>query len=134
MIVTVDRDRFLLELWVAEATGVGYARRRRFKVATGRLGSATPRGVYGIVAKTREPAWDNPKTPEYDPIDYRDPDNPFAGGFLSLSGGGGYGIHGTKFDPQVGSRASAGCVRMQVEDFLRIYDQIVPGETAVVIL
>jgi lipoprotein-anchoring transpeptidase ErfK/SrfK len=134
MIITIDREGFAkprLELWLPE--GDGFERKQVFTVAVGAKGTATPRGVYAVVAKSRTPAWDNPATPEYDPIDYEDPENPFAGGFISLSGGLGVGIHGTKFPPQVGTRASHGCVRMEVKDFKSIYDRVKVGTVVVVL-
>jgi predicted RNA-binding Zn-ribbon protein involved in translation (DUF1610 family) len=54
------------------------------------------------------------------------PKNPFEGGFVSLGGhpstrGDGIGIHGTKFDPQTGTRASHGCIRMATADLLSFW-------------
>jgi hypothetical protein len=60
------------------------------------------------------------------------PANPFEGGFIALGGhpstrGDGVGFHGTKFDPQLGTRASHGCIRMAVPDFLNFWMKISPG-------
>jgi hypothetical protein len=44
-------------------------------------------------------------------LPFDDERNPFAGGFIDLGGTDGVGIHGTKFDPALGTKASHGCVR-----------------------
>jgi lipoprotein-anchoring transpeptidase ErfK/SrfK len=63
--------------------------------------------------------------------------NPFDGGFIALSGhpstrGDGVGFHGTKFDPQLGTRASHGCIRMAVPDFLNAWERIPNGANVTV--
>lgn len=106
-----------------------YFREMRFDVTVGKLGSETPHGMYFVKGKSRTPAWKVPKDEDYSPdmwgriIPFDDPGNPFEGGFLSLGGKEmGIGIHGTKFDPQVGTASSHGCIRMRTDEFLKIYD------------
>jgi L,D-transpeptidase ErfK/SrfK len=144
MVITVDRQRFRLEIWQhhpLRGPQDAYRRTGKYKVGVGRVGNATPRGVYMVVSKSRTPDWQVPNsewaiakglTPG-DRYEFSHPRNPFDGGFISLSGGEGIGIHGTKFDPEVGTRGSAGCVRMLVADFEAIYATVDPG-TPVVIL
>lgn len=112
--------------------GNAYVRERNYDVAIGSIGHATPAGVYLVNSKSRTPSW---KAPDADwvPVEMRgvvypfeDPHNPFEGGFISI-GGEGVGIHGTKFDPLLGTRASHGCIRMAVPDFLNVYDRIAVG-------
>ena len=126
-LITIDRSRFRLTLW--KMKGNNYVRARRYLIAVGAVGNTTPTGMYFAVAKSREPDWDNPATDEYDPIPFEDPRNPFFGGFISLGGNpkeaaSGVGIHGVKFDPKLGTRASHGCIRMANEDILDIYDRV----------
>ena len=134
----INRERFRLEVW--QGKGSSFIRVHRFKIGVGRLGQATPSAPYLVIAKSREPTWEVPnsewaierglKPGRRYPFKHRK--NPFAGGFISLAGPPGkkyqgIGIHGTKFDPEVGIRSSAGCVRMQTPDFLKIYDDIIVG-------
>ena len=130
-IVTVDRGRFLLTLW--KMKGGRDVRAHRFEVGIGSVGHATPAGMYFIQSKSRNPAW---RAPDSDWVDqslrgktflYDDPRNPFAGGFVSLGGTDGIGIHGTKFDPKVGARVSHGCIRMRTDEFLKLYDKFLIG-------
>jgi L,D-transpeptidase ErfK/SrfK len=137
MIFTVERDRFRLERW--EQQGSHYERTGRWPIALGRAGTATPRGVYLVDGRSRTPDWKAPNS-EWVPFEdrgvifeFENPRNPFEGGFISLSGGEGIGIHGTKFDPEVGTRASHGCIRMRTPDLLKIYEDCEVG-TVVVIL
>ena len=136
LVITIDRDRFRLETW--REGNSGYTRTGKFRIAVGRKGTATPRGVYSVNGKSRTPDW---KAPDSEWVaeemrgrvyEFRDPRNPFAGGFISF-GDEGVGIHGTKFDPEVGTRASHGCIRMVTSDFKKIYDSVEKG-TVVVIL
>lgn len=140
-IVTVDRQRFRLEMWDEVREGEGFRRTEKMPVGLGQRGYATPRGVYSVIGKSRKPDWQVPDSEwaiaaglkpgtiyEYD-----DPKNPFAGGFIALSGGEGVGIHGTKFDPEVGTRGSHGCVRMEKRDFLHIYDRVPVGMPVVIL-
>lgn len=125
--VVVYRDRFELHLWRKGTRG--YVR-RKFPIAVGKIGAATPGGVYYVDAKSKRPSWTVPKNEDYDPktwgtvIPYSDSGNPFAGGFLSISGGEGVGIHGTRSNPRLGTRASHGCIRMKVSDFRSIYPKV----------
>lgn len=139
-VLVVDRQRFRLELWRRPSpTAVGYVRRNKWPIAVGAVGHATPRGVYVVDNISRTPDWMAPNA-EWVPKEdrgrifpFKDPRNPFAGGFISISGGEGVGIHGTKFDPEVGTRASHGCIRMLTEDFKALYGKVTVGDTIVAI-
>ena len=134
--VYIDREGFTLYLFRLDRLGI--YRREKFPIAVGKVGSATPSGAYFIDAKTRTPDWLVPKDEDYDPalwhtvIPFESPENPFKGGFLSISGGEGVGIHGTKFDPRLGTRASHGCIRMAVGDFERIYYRVPLGTPVII--
>lgn len=130
-IIVVLRDRF--ELRLHRKKGSRYTR-QDFLIAVGRIGDATPGGIYWVDAKTRKPDWLVPNHPDYygkgivgKTIPFEHEDNPFAGGFISLSDEEGVGIHAVRFDPQLGKRASHGCIRMAEKDFLSIYRQVPLG-------
>lgn len=129
--VAIYRDRFELHLYRKTSTG-RYAR-YKFLIAVGKIGDATPGGVYYIDAKTRTPAWLIPEHEDYPKelwntlVPFEDDKNPFDGGFLSISGGQGVGIHGTRFDPKLGTRVSHGCIRIRTQDLLYLYKRIPLG-------
>lgn len=133
-LIVVDRERFQLDIYWWRLRDRRYALRGSFPVAVGKLGSETPHGLYFIESKSRTPDWRMPPDPDY-PEDqwghifkFGAPGNPFAGGFLSLHGEeDGIGIHGTVFDPQVGTAVSHGCIRMRTEEFLKIYNRVSVG-------
>jgi lipoprotein-anchoring transpeptidase ErfK/SrfK len=137
-IIIVNRDRFRLYVQRWNTTTNRWRRSATYKIAIGKKGAETPEGPYVVLSKSLRPDWKVPPNPDYpesiwgDIYKFKDPRNPFAGGFISLGGhprtkGDGVGFHGTKFDPKLGTRASHGCVRMAVEDFLDLYDRVEVG-------
>ncbi len=136
-VVLIDRESFTLSLFRLGKDGV--YRRTKFGIAIGRVGDATPSGSYFVDAKTRTPAWKIPEHPDYPPeswgkiVPFTDEHNPFEGGFLSLSDEGGVGIHGVRFDPKIGERASHGCIRVKTEDILHLYPLISLGTPVIII-
>lgn len=143
--ITIDRVRFQLRLYRAKGGSVSV---HEYPIATGVAGRETPPGEYRVVGHSRTPDWLAP--PWAEAVDelgvpiagrvfpFESPHNPFAGGFISLDDGdpdndnSGIGIHGTKFDPRVGTQASHGCVRVRTEDFLRIYGRALVGSVVVI--
>jgi lipoprotein-anchoring transpeptidase ErfK/SrfK len=130
-VVTVDRGRFRLSLWQVRLNA--YVRTGKWPITVGALGHATPAGLYFVEGKSRKPAWAAPDS-EWVPAELRgqvlpfdDERNPFAGGFIDLGGTDGVGVHGTKFDPALGTKASHGCVRMAVDDLLTLYRAVPLG-------
>lgn len=121
----------------------------RYPCTVGAVGTATPGGAYKITYKTPTPDWkvpdsvvsDNVKPGDIVPFYIRDdagelvldeggfpienPENPFAGGFVSIYDG--VGLHATKFPPQTGTRASHGCIRLELDDFLELYRRVEIG-------
>jgi lipoprotein-anchoring transpeptidase ErfK/SrfK len=136
--VLIDRENFTLRLYRRSKTRLGRYALHKYPIAIGKAGDATPAGLYYVDAKNREPAWKIPEHEDYHPswwgqiIPFEDPANPFAGGFISLSGGEGIGIHGTKFDPKLGTRASHGCIRLATDDLDAIWDRIDIGTPVLV--
>lgn len=129
------------ELYLYKLGSDGKYRRRKFAIAVGRVGDATPSGAYFLDAKSRKPAWFVPKHPDYPEeiwhtsIPFEDPQNPFAGGFISISGGNGVGIHGVRFDPELKTtgRASHGCIRVAVSDLEYLYDAAPLGSPVIIL-
>jgi lipoprotein-anchoring transpeptidase ErfK/SrfK len=132
--VEVDRDRFRLRVYRWDSEKRRYVRTASYKVAVGAVGYATPPGPYRIMARSRTPDWKAPDWSEHagEIFKFDDARNPFDGGFIALGGhpstrGDGVGLHGTKFDPALGTRASHGCIRMSVPDFLDLWDRVPNG-------
>ncbi len=125
-LITVDRKKFALTLWQLNKLNE-YRRRLHRKIALGQEGYETPPGLYFVDGKNLRPDWLRPHSdwvPEEQQgtvVPFEDPANPFAGAFISLSGGEGVGIHGTKFDPKLGTKASHGGIRMDVQSVEKLY-------------
>jgi lipoprotein-anchoring transpeptidase ErfK/SrfK len=86
-----------------------------------------------VEAKTRTPGW---RPPEWSPLHSEDPaffipfgeaGNPYSAGLLSLAESDGIAIHGVNFDPQLGTRASHGCIRVEDSALLWMYDRVPIG-------
>jgi lipoprotein-anchoring transpeptidase ErfK/SrfK len=117
--IVIDREDFQLILYRLKMPG--YVVEMRRQIAVGAVGHKTPPGMYFVDAKNKRPDWKAPNS-DWVPkakrgkiIPYADPDNPFRGGFISFANSDGVGIHGTKFDPALGTRASHGCIRVTVD-------------------
>lgn len=98
---------------------------RSFSVATGILPEDTPTGTYGVVMMVKNP-WYLKKN-----IPGGDPENPLGVRWIGLdvpgTDGSKYGIHGTNRPELIGTRASAGCVRMKNADVTWLYEHVHPG-------
>ena len=135
-IIEIFRDGYELVMW--RKTSKGHYVNSKYKIAVGKVGDETPAGAYFVDARNRKPDWLIPKHPDYLPetwgtvVPFESPGNPFAGGFISISGGQGVGIHGTKFDPKLGTSASHGCIRMAVEDLNKIWSRIIIGTPVII--
>jgi hypothetical protein len=97
---------------------------RRYRVAVGAAGYATPAGMHRIVSKQVNPTWYVPNRAwagslAGQRIPPGDPRNPLKARFLAI--GGGVGIHGTADLASIGQAASHGCIRMTVPDVVRLY-------------
>jgi lipoprotein-anchoring transpeptidase ErfK/SrfK len=130
-LIVVNRGKF--ELVVFRLKPPGYVVEMRRKIAVGAVGHKTPPGLYFVDAKNPRPDWRAPNSDWVSQemrgkiIPYASPQNPFAGGFISLAGSDGVGIHGTKFDPALGTRASHGCIRVTVDTVELLMKKIALG-------
>lgn len=139
--IVVDRKKFTLTLYTYKSRlGRTRVKKYEFPVTVGRIGFATKAGEYRVVGKTTKPDWAPPawSGKDSDIIPFEDPQNPFAGAFISFedddpdNNNEGQGFHGTKFDPEIGTRSSHGCVRMRTKDVLYIYDKVPLGTLVVI--
>lgn len=129
-LIVVDRAERQLDIYRWQRLKRRYRLATTYSVTVGKIGSRTPHGLYFVQAKTRTPDWKVPPGADY-PTEmwnriykFGEEGNPFAGGFISLGGKtSGIGLHGTSFDPQVGTASSHGCVRLLTVDLLEMYDQ-----------
>jgi lipoprotein-anchoring transpeptidase ErfK/SrfK len=133
-LIVVDRGDRRLEVYRWRLGKGRYTRTFTCIVTVGKLGAETPHGLYFVQGKSRTPDWKMPANADYPEeqwgkvFKFGEPGNPFDGGFISLAGReSGIGLHGTSFDPLVGTASSHGCVRMRTEDLLKIYDQCKTG-------
>jgi lipoprotein-anchoring transpeptidase ErfK/SrfK len=143
-VTVVDRYRFTLEVW---EPGPGDAPARRLhhcRVAVGRIGYTTPRGVFETGLRTPKPDWKAPAWVDAPLVPGRiypfgDMQNPYHAGLISIHGQGphgedreGYALHGTVSPESIPGRASHGCVRLHDDDLLWLYDHL-PDNALVVI-
>jgi hypothetical protein len=138
-VITINKTHFSLSLWKRDpGHSRGYRLERRWKVAVGMKGHATPTGVYRISRKALNPSWTPPDS-SWVPVNQRgkffegdDPQNPIAAAFLSISDKEGLGIHGTTNRPSLGHRASHGCIRMTVPAVKSLYARAEIGTPVII--
>jgi hypothetical protein len=123
-VVTVDRGGFRLRLFKR----LRYD--RSYPIAVGAAGYDTPTGLFRVILKQVDPPWHAPNRPWAGSYAGRTipggaPDNPLKARWLGVTGS--VGIHGTAEPWTLGSRASHGCIRMQVSDVIDLYDRVPLG-------
>ncbi|MBN1384238.1 MAG: L,D-transpeptidase [Elusimicrobia bacterium] len=99
----------------------------------------TPRGIFTISKKTKDPVWIKPDwafvedNEEIPPIG--DPSRRVEGelGKYALDMGFGYKIHGTKKEEFLGRPVSHGCIRLDTEDLEYVYNTIKLKKTKIYI-
>jgi lipoprotein-anchoring transpeptidase ErfK/SrfK len=130
-VITISKEEFRLVLWRIKLNA--YVVEMSRQITIGAIGHETPTGLYFVEAKNSKPDWRAPDSDWVDAdmrgkiIPFADPKNPFAGGFMSIANTDGVGIHGTKFDPQLGTMASHGCIRMTVADYTDLHKKVALG-------
>jgi L,D-transpeptidase ErfK/SrfK len=103
-----------------------------YPIGMGVLDFKTPTGKFTIVAKKTNPAWHIPASLQAKygmAVMPPGPDNPLGEYKLTLSGGGGYGLHGTHMPWGVGRLVSHGCTRMYPEHIKALFPQVKTGTT-----
>ncbi len=109
--------------------------RRTFKVATGQAIYPTPKGVWHIVVKWKNPTWYPPVQDAWakglKPVP-PGPGNPLGTRWMGLDAPG-VGIHGTDEPASIGYSASHGCIRMEVPDAEWLFDHVQVGTTVYIL-
>ncbi len=122
--LTVDRGTFQLKLWKNLELAKTYT------VALGAAGYDTPTGLYTIQSKQVDPVWTVPNSDwagdmAGQVVPGGSPENPLKARWLGVNGS--VGIHGTSESGSIGSAASHGCIRMNVDDVIDLYDRVEVG-------
>jgi lipoprotein-anchoring transpeptidase ErfK/SrfK len=123
-IITIDRSSFKLRLF----KGLKFS--KSYGVAVGAAGYDTPAGRYRIQNKQVNPSWSAPNKPwaglfAGTTVPGGSPLNPLKARWLGIANG--VGIHGTGAAYSIGTRASHGCIRMQVPDVIDLYPRVPVG-------
>lgn len=101
---------------------------RTFRIAVGTSQHPTPRGLFSIVQKQRNPTWippDSPWAKGLGPIP-PGPGNPLGTRWIGTSASA-VGIHGTPASGSIGTAASHGCIRMYIRDAEWLYERVKVG-------
>ncbi len=101
---------------------------RKFSIAVGMPGHATPLGRYRVIVKERNPQWDPPSSPWAEglgPIP-PGPGNPLGTRWIGTSAPA-IGIHGTPQPWTVGTAASHGCIRMRIPEVEWLFERVKVG-------
>ena len=98
---------------------------RTFRVAVGTTSYPTPRGLFAIVSKQRNPTWIPPNSPWAKGLGPIPPGlgNPLGTRWMGTSASA-VGIHGTYASGSIGTAASHGCIRMHIRDSEWLYERI----------
>ncbi len=131
----IYRSSFTMDLFV-QNTFV-----RSFPVGLGQSGMETPTGRWIVKAdgKLVSPLWTDPDTGKT----YRsgDSDYPLGTRWIGLEGvegaakgRTGFAIHGTTKPDQIGTAGSRGCIRLNNEDAILVYDLLRPGISQVIVV
>lgn len=124
VVLTVDRTNHRISLFKK------LRRKLTYPIAVGQAGLETPAGRYTISNKAINPAWSVPNSPwagslAGSVIPGGAANNPLKARWLGVADG--VGVHGTDARGSIGTNASHGCIRMLVEDVVKLYDQVPVG-------
>lgn len=122
-VITVDRENFKLRLFE------DFELVETYPIALGRAGQDTPGGEYELQTKQVNPTWYVPDSDWAGALAGQvippGPDNPLKARWMGIYSG--VGIHGTADRASIGTNASAGCIRMLVEDVKALYEDVSVG-------
>ncbi|MFP5365094.1 MAG: L,D-transpeptidase family protein [Thermoleophilia bacterium] len=124
VVLAVDRANFKISLFKK------LKKVRVYPIAVGQVGLETPAGLYKIQNKAVNPAWTVPNSPwagslAGQVIPGGTPENPLKARWLGVYDG--VGVHGTDVRASIGTNASHGCIRMLIEDVVKLYDEVPVG-------
>lgn len=103
---------------------------KEYRIGVGK-DESTPIGSFTVTTKLTNPTWYNP---EGGVIAADDPANPLGEHWIGISGGRGYGLHGTIEPETIGAATSRGCIRMLAGDIAEVYDFLVENHSRVTIV
>lgn len=123
-VITIQQSTFTLRLFKNLRLS------KRYRVAVGMPGHATPRGRFSITSKQVNPTWSVPNSPwagelAGSTVVGGSAANPLKARWMGIANG--VGIHGTGEDGSIGSRASHGCIRMHVGDVIDLFGRVPVG-------
>lgn len=101
---------------------------KTYRCSTGKDNS-TPTGTFTIGNKIEKPVWFKPGAA---PIPAESPENELGARWMGFEEDSSYGIHGTIRPEQIGTQATAGCVRLKNEEVEELFD-IIPVGTKITI-
>ena len=104
---------------------------KTYRIATGMPGHATPKGVWKVTGKVKNPSWHNPGSAwakGMPSVIGPGPNNPLGTRAIYLNAPG-IRFHGTAKWWSIGTRASHGCMRMKRADVENFYPRVPVGTT-----
>lgn len=107
--------------------------RKTFTVAVGMPGFETPTGKFAIDSKSIDPAWLPPDWAGAQAgqlVPGGTAENPLVSRWMGI--GDGVGFHGTRDLYSLGSAASHGCIRMNPDDIIPLYEKIPLGTPVII--
>lgn len=124
VVLAVERGAFRISLFKR------LKRVMTYPIAVGQAGLETPAGRYTIQTKAVNPAWHVPNSAwagslAGSVIPGGAPDNPLKARWLGVYDG--VGVHGTDARGSIGTNASHGCIRMLIEDVVKLYAAVPVG-------
>ena len=123
-VITIDRSHFRLRLFKHLKFLKGYG------VAVGQPAYPTPAGLFAIQSKQVNPTWTAPNSPWAGEMAGQQIaggawNNPLRARWMGVDGA--VGIHGTGQPWSIGTRASHGCIRMNVPDVIDLFRRVSIG-------
>ncbi len=131
--LVVDREDYILSVYQRPLLSNKFQVTHDYDISVGMDGVRTPRGLYLITAKAKNPDWTIPDsdwardlglTPGTT-VSGDDPHNPIVSRWMEFWDGA--GIHGTYDTESLGRDASHGCIRLRVEDVEEVYEFVRRG-------
>jgi lipoprotein-anchoring transpeptidase ErfK/SrfK len=135
----VSKSNYTMDIYLGPPGEMGSMYVTTFPVGLG-ADDSTPTGTWLVEAqkKIKNPTYFSPRGEGI--IDADDPKNPLGERWIGLTGIDGhavgkasYGIHGTIDPASIGRQASMGCIRLQNEDVMLVFDLLVEGKSTVVV-
>jgi len=128
----ISRSTFTMDIYLQNT----YV--KSFPVGLGKQSMETPTGRWRVAAggKLIKPRWTDPDTGRTYESD--DPDYPLGSRWIGLEGiegaavgKKGFAIHGTKDPQQIGTQGSRGCIRLQNDNAVTVYNLLAAGASLV---